>query len=197
MCGIRSTIRTSSFAVQEEQYEKALDYLARAIKENGLPPEEQMRTMFQVGQIQVMFDNMPSALPMAKEGKIRAVAQAEGVDLSGCEIVNTEHSHAAAEQAVAMARAAEVAPDPTLRRFLSSRAKALAGDSPFPYDESDYDWIALKGDWDRAKRFHYRLLPLSNSMFLETNPIPVKAALAIMGAIRETKIRHGLDPDLD
>lgn len=27
------------------------------------------------GSIQVMFDNMPSALPMAKEGKIRAVAQ--------------------------------------------------------------------------------------------------------------------------
>jgi tripartite-type tricarboxylate transporter receptor subunit TctC len=27
------------------------------------------------GSIQVMFDNMPSALPMAKEGKIRALAQ--------------------------------------------------------------------------------------------------------------------------
>jgi tripartite-type tricarboxylate transporter receptor subunit TctC len=27
------------------------------------------------GQIQVMFDNMPSALPLAKEGKIRALAQ--------------------------------------------------------------------------------------------------------------------------
>jgi tripartite-type tricarboxylate transporter receptor subunit TctC len=27
------------------------------------------------GQIQLMFDNMPSALPMAKEGKIRALAQ--------------------------------------------------------------------------------------------------------------------------
>jgi tripartite-type tricarboxylate transporter receptor subunit TctC len=27
------------------------------------------------GQIQVMFDNMPSALPMAREGKIRALAQ--------------------------------------------------------------------------------------------------------------------------
>ena len=42
------------------------------------------------------------------EAKIRAVAQAEGVDLSGCEIVNTEHSHAAATQAVAMAREGKV-----------------------------------------------------------------------------------------
>lgn len=51
-----------SFAVQEEQYEKALDYLARAIKENGLPPEEQMRTMFQVGQIQVMQEKYTDAI---------------------------------------------------------------------------------------------------------------------------------------
>jgi tripartite-type tricarboxylate transporter receptor subunit TctC len=27
------------------------------------------------GNIQLMFDNMPSALPMAREGKIRAIAQ--------------------------------------------------------------------------------------------------------------------------
>jgi tripartite-type tricarboxylate transporter receptor subunit TctC len=31
------------------------------------------------GQIQVMFDNMPSALPMAKEGKIRALAQTTAI----------------------------------------------------------------------------------------------------------------------
>jgi len=42
------------------------------------------------------------------EAKIRAVAQAEGVDLSGYEIVNTEHSHEAATKAVALARAGEV-----------------------------------------------------------------------------------------
>ncbi|HMA87237.1 MAG TPA: bifunctional enoyl-CoA hydratase/phosphate acetyltransferase [Burkholderiales bacterium] len=42
------------------------------------------------------------------EAKIRAVAQAEGADLSGCRIVSTEHSHEAAQKAVAMARAGEV-----------------------------------------------------------------------------------------
>ncbi|MFZ5877552.1 MAG: 4-hydroxy-tetrahydrodipicolinate synthase [Nitrospirota bacterium] len=50
-----------------------------------------------------------------------------------------------------------------------------------PAETADMVSAALKGDWDRAKRIHYRLLPLSNSMFLETNPIPVKAALAMMG----------------
>jgi phosphotransacetylase len=42
------------------------------------------------------------------EAKIRSVAQAEGIDLSGCQIVNTEHSHEAAIRAVALARAGEV-----------------------------------------------------------------------------------------
>jgi len=42
------------------------------------------------------------------EAKIRAVADAEHVDLSAYRIVATEHSHAAAEKAVAMARAGEV-----------------------------------------------------------------------------------------
>ncbi len=42
------------------------------------------------------------------EAKIRAVARAEGVDLAPYTIIATEHSHAAAERAVAMARAGEV-----------------------------------------------------------------------------------------
>ena len=42
------------------------------------------------------------------EAKIRAVAQAAGADLSGVLIKDTEHSHAAADLAVAMARAGEV-----------------------------------------------------------------------------------------
>jgi len=42
------------------------------------------------------------------ESRIRAVAEAEGVDLSPCTIVSTEHSHEAAEKAVAMARTGQV-----------------------------------------------------------------------------------------
>jgi len=42
------------------------------------------------------------------EAKIRAVAAASGIDLTGVKIVGTEHSHAAADKAVAMARSGEV-----------------------------------------------------------------------------------------
>jgi len=43
----------------------------------------------------------------------------------------------------------------------------------------------LSGDVNAARQLHDRLLGLMNANFLETNPIPVKAALAIMGRIEE------------
>jgi 4-hydroxy-tetrahydrodipicolinate synthase len=39
------------------------------------------------------------------------------------------------------------------------------------------------GDIEHARRTHYRLLPLFDLLFCETNPIPVKAALECMGVI--------------
>ncbi len=41
------------------------------------------------------------------------------------------------------------------------------------------------GDMDRARELHYRLQPLHRAMFMETNPVPVKTALAMMGIIGE------------
>jgi 4-hydroxy-tetrahydrodipicolinate synthase len=49
------------------------------------------------------------------------------------------------------------------------------------------------GDLARARDLHYRLLPLFGALFAETNPIPVKAALALAGLIRD-EIRLPLTP---
>jgi 4-hydroxy-tetrahydrodipicolinate synthase len=40
------------------------------------------------------------------------------------------------------------------------------------------------GKLDEARRVHYRLYPLFTALFYETNPIPVKEALAMMGKIQ-------------
>jgi 4-hydroxy-tetrahydrodipicolinate synthase len=42
---------------------------------------------------------------------------------------------------------------------------------------------ARRADLDAARACHYRLLPLMDANFLETNPSPVKAGLALMGRI--------------
>jgi 4-hydroxy-tetrahydrodipicolinate synthase len=49
----------------------------------------------------------------------------------------------------------------------------------------DLTHSALKGDWDRARKLHYELLPLFKAIFLETNPIPIKATMAMKGFVEE------------
>jgi 4-hydroxy-tetrahydrodipicolinate synthase len=44
---------------------------------------------------------------------------------------------------------------------------------------------ALKGRFAKARDLHYRLLPLMNVNFIESNPIPVKAVMAMMGLLEE------------
>ena len=39
------------------------------------------------------------------------------------------------------------------------------------------------GDLEKARALHFRMSPLIAALFIETNPIPVKAALAMMGKI--------------
>ncbi len=45
--------------------------------------------------------------------------------------------------------------------------------------------LCLEGNYAEARKLQHRLLPLMQANFLESNPIPVKAALAMMGLIEE------------
>ena len=54
-----------------------------------------------------------------------------------------------------------------------------------PREVTEMTHAALKGDYERAGRIHAKLFPLFKDLFIETNPIPVKAALAMMGQMEE------------
>jgi len=45
--------------------------------------------------------------------------------------------------------------------------------------------LALAGKWAEAQALHLKLYPLFKDLFIDTNPIPVKAAMAMMGMIEE------------
>ncbi|MDE2026331.1 MAG: dihydrodipicolinate synthase family protein, partial [Patescibacteria group bacterium] len=51
---------------------------------------------------------------------------------------------------------------------------------------SDMVHMAAKGNFEKARSMHYRILDLMNVNFIETNPIPVKTALAVMGNMQES-----------
>jgi len=61
-----------------------------------------------LGPLEAAKHQLITPVLVGPAAKIREAAQAAGADISAYRIVDTEHSHAAAEKAVAMARAGEV-----------------------------------------------------------------------------------------
>jgi len=54
-----------------------------------------------------------------------------------------------------------------------------------PREMSEMTRAALANDWESARRIHRKYLPLMLANFMESNPLPVKAVLAMMGRIEE------------
>ena len=54
--------------------------------------------------------------------------------------------------------------------------------------------LANANDFAGARALHEKLLPLVKAMFVETNPVPVKAALAQLGAFGSAHVRLPLAP---
>src|SRR5581483_5209604 len=62
---------------------------------------------------------------------------------------------------------------------------ALGGAGIISVVSNEMPRAALNNDWEAARRLHRRYLPLMQANFIESNPIPVKAALAMMGRMKE------------
>src|SRR5439155_9051956 len=56
-----------------------------------------------------------------------------------------------------------------------------------PAEMTQLTRLALQGDFDGARRIHRRYHPLMEINFVESNPIPVKAALAEMGLLEPVR----------
>lgn len=63
-----------------------------------------------------------------------------------------------------------------------------------PKDMAAMMEAALAGDLARAKELHYRLFPLMQAMFYDTNPVPAKKTLELMGRIKSGAPRLPLAP---
>ncbi len=63
-----------------------------------------------------------------------------------------------------------------------------------PRDMAQLCNLHFAGKTDEALQLYYRLLPLCHALFYETNPAPVKAALAMMNKISSEEVRLPLAP---
>jgi 4-hydroxy-tetrahydrodipicolinate synthase len=53
-----------------------------------------------------------------------------------------------------------------------------------PREMSQLTRACFEGDWEKGRSIQFKLIPLIRSLFIETNPIPVKTALSLMGKCR-------------
>jgi 4-hydroxy-tetrahydrodipicolinate synthase len=54
-----------------------------------------------------------------------------------------------------------------------------------PKEMAELTRAALAGDWEKARKLHRKYLALMQANFIESNPMPVKAVLAMMGRMEE------------
>ncbi|MBI5581116.1 MAG: 4-hydroxy-tetrahydrodipicolinate synthase [Deltaproteobacteria bacterium] len=65
-----------------------------------------------------------------------------------------------------------------------------------PRDMSNLCKFFFEGRFEEARKLYYRLLPICHAVFFETNPTPVKTALAMMKKIDSDEVRLPLSPML-
>ncbi len=53
-----------------------------------------------------------------------------------------------------------------------------------PKEMAELTQACLKGDWEKGRKIQFKLVPLIRAVFIETNPIPIKTALSLMGKCR-------------
>jgi 4-hydroxy-tetrahydrodipicolinate synthase len=68
---------------------------------------------------------------------------------------------------------------------MGARGVITAAGNVIPKEMAQLTEAALAGRYDEARKVSYHVLPVIRALFLETNPIPVKAALSMMGRCRD------------
>jgi len=69
--------------------------------------------------------------------------------------------------------------------MLGGKGVISVASNMIPRQIAEFMKSAVGGDAARARETHYQLLPLFRALFIDTNPIPVKYGLSLMGKARE------------
>ena len=69
--------------------------------------------------------------------------------------------------------------------FSGAKGVISVASNLIPSEISQLTKSALEDDLKKARSIHYKYFSLFSKLFIETNPIPIKAALATVGKIKE------------
>ena len=180
--GVITTPKEDSIAIRLKNIESALCSLFEAYHPDAVAVEE----LF-------YFKNQKTVIPVAEaRGVILLTAQ------KFCENI-FEYTPMQIKQALTGQGRAE-------KKQIQFMVKSILGLKEVPKPDDAADALAagtftavelaealLDGDMAEARRIHHRLSPLFRNCFIESNPIPVKSAMALMGLI-ENELRLPLVP---
>jgi 4-hydroxy-tetrahydrodipicolinate synthase len=62
--------------------------------------------------------------------------------------------------------------------YLSATANLLPKELAKLYE------LAKEGKWEEARKLHYKLLPINEVLFIDTNPVPLKTAMGVLRMIK-------------
>ena len=80
---------------------------------------------------------------------------------------------------------------------LGGRGVISVVSNEIPGEMTQLAQACLRGDYDEARRIQRRYLPLMNVNFVESNPIPVKTAMGLMGLLDPTMRLPMVPPSAD
>lgn len=115
--------------------------------------------------------------------RLAEIEQIVGVKESSGDLNQIAHVIAAAPAGFAVLSGDDWATLPMLA--LGARGVISTASNVVPGEIVELVRAFRAGDLERARAIHYRLLPLFDVLFCETNPIPVKAAVAMRRGIQE------------
>ena len=119
--------------------------------------------------------------------RLAAVPGILGLKEAGGDLVKAAHTIALADDDFVVLSGDDALTLPLLA--IGGRGVITTTGNVAPREVAGITQAAQSGDCDRARSLHYALLPLREALVLESNPIPVKAALASLGRIPEPTLR--------
>jgi 4-hydroxy-tetrahydrodipicolinate synthase len=142
-------------------------------------------------RLPIVIYNIPgrtgSRIESETSARLSRVAGVAGLKECGGDFVATSETIAQAAPSFAVLSGDDAVTLPMLAIGARGAISTLANVAPAAAAELTRAYAA--GNHARARQLHYELLPLTQALFIESNPIPVKTALAILGRIPSPTLR--------
>ena len=149
------------------------------------------RTVAEEAGLPLLLYNIPgrtaSRIEPATIARLSRVSGVVGLKEAGGDLVATAQTIASCEPGFVVLSGDDPLTLPMLVLGASGIISTIGNIAPREMSEITRAFVS--GDIERARALHYRLLPVMQALFLESNPIPVKTALFILGRIPDPTLR--------